>query len=92
MQDEIEIQKRKLQKATADVIKELRLSQDKSISCISAEVLMAKSIWSKIEKGEKDPQYSTLWKISEALDITIDQLSYKIRNKLGNKFSLSDLD
>lgn len=81
----------KLKQALAEIIEEERLEQNKSVSCISAEILMSKSVWNNIEKGIRDPQYSTLWCIAEALGTTVDELNIKIRKRLGNGFSISDL-
>ena len=43
-----------LQKTIAEIIKEYRLKEKKSISLISNEINLSKSIWSQVEKGVKD--------------------------------------
>lgn len=79
-----------LQKALAEIINAHRKKQNKSISKISAEIMMTKSLWLDLEKGIKDPQLSTLWRIAEALDIPLETLITEIKNKLGKNFSLID--
>ena len=82
--------KLKLQKSIAKIVKTHRERQKKSVSRISAEIMLTKSIWSDLEKGIKDPQISTLWRISEALNITLEDLISEIRNDLGKEFTLID--
>ncbi len=74
-------QKKKLQIILADIIKEYRLKQHKSISLIANEINLSKSIWSDLEKGIKDPQVSTLWRIAEALNVSLSQIIKKIEIK-----------
>ena len=74
-------QKKKLQIILADIIKEYRLKQHKSISLIANEINLSKSIWSDLEKGIKDPQISTLWRIAEALNVSLSQIIKKIEIK-----------
>lgn len=71
-------QKKKLQIILADIIKEYRLKQHKSISLIANEINLSKSIWSDLEKGIKDPQISTLWRIAEALNVSLSQIIKKL--------------
>ncbi len=82
--------KLKLQKSIAKIVKTHRERQKKSVSRISAEIMLTKSIWSDLEKGIKDPQISTLWRISEALNIPLEDLISEIRNDLGKEFTLID--
>ena len=51
---------------------------------------MTKSMWTDLEKGIKDPQFSTLWRVSEALDIPVDVLIREIKDELGEDFTLID--
>lgn len=74
-------QKKKLQIILADIIKEYRLKQHKSISLIANEINLSKSIWSDLEKGIKDPQVSTLWRIAEALNVSLSQIIKKLEIK-----------
>lgn len=77
--------KKELLEIFAKVIKELR--GNNSISRLSMEVDISKSIWANIEYAKRDAQLSTLWKISEALDIKPSELLKIIESKLGEKFS-----
>lgn len=76
--------KLKLQKAIAKVVKSNRV---KSITKSADEIAMGKSIWADLENGIKDPQISTLWRISEALDIKPHILVKLIEEELGSNFS-----
>lgn len=81
----------KLQKIIGDVVKKYRLKQNKSISLISAEIGMTKSMWADLEKGKKDPQFSTLFRISEGLNIPITELISEIKDELGIDFTFLEL-
>ncbi len=76
--------RKKLQLATAKVIKENR---KKSITQSADEIGMWKSMWADLENGIKDPQLSTLWRIAEGLDMKPHILVEKIEDELGDKFS-----
>ena len=73
--------------AVAKTIKELRLKTGKSISLISNELNVSKSIWSDVELGKSDLQFTTFWRISEALDITPENLIKKIRENLAEEIN-----
>ncbi len=76
--------KQKLQLATAKVVK---LHRTKSITKSADEIAMGKSLWADLENGIKDPQFSTLWRIAEGLDIKPHELVKLIEEELGDKFS-----
>jgi len=90
MQDNYEKSKLHLKQALATVVKKHRKKQGKSISKISAEILMTKSIWQTLESGKKDPQYTTIWRVAEALNLSVSQLNDEIIELLGKDFSLID--
>ncbi len=48
---------------------------------------MGKSMWADLENGIKDPQFSTLWRIAEGLDIKPHILVKLIEDELGEEFS-----
>lgn len=76
-----------------DLIKKHRKAQGKTMYAISAEVSMSKSTWREAEIGAcKDIKLTTLWKIAEGLDIPLATLIDELSKKLGEKFSLSDLN
>lgn len=82
--------KEKLQKVLASIIKKHRKANKKSISLISNEIMLAKSLWSDVEKGKKDPQFSTLWRIAEALEIKLSDLIEEIENKVQDSVNFID--
>lgn len=82
--DYIQEPKIKLQKTIAKVIKSQRT---KSITKSADEIGMGKSMWADLENGIKDPQFSTLWRIAEGLDIKPHQLVKMIEEELGDNFS-----
>jgi len=75
---------KKLQKVTSNIIKSLRT---KSITKSAEEINLSKSIWADLERGIKDPQFSTLWRISEGLNIKTSELIKLIEDELGENFS-----
>lgn len=76
--------KKEFQKAIATVVKSHR---KKSITKSADEIGMGKSLWADLENGIKDPQFSTLWRIAEGLDIKPHILVEQIEKELGNNFS-----
>lgn len=76
--------KNEFQKAIASVVKSQR---KKSITKSADEIGMGKSLWADLENGIKDPQFSTLWRIAEGLDIKPHVLVELIENELGDNFS-----
>ena len=76
--------KKELQKAIANVIKKNR---KKSITKSADEIAMGKSIWADLENGIKDPQFSTLWRIAEGLEIKPHILVKMIEDEVGAEFS-----
>ena len=76
--------KKELQNAIAKVVKKQR---KKSITKSADEIGMGKSLWADLENGIKDPQFSTLWRIAEGLDIKPHELIELVENELGDNFS-----
>jgi transcriptional regulator with XRE-family HTH domain len=79
-----------LQTVLGEIIKEYRLKTNKSISYLTAEIGMTKSLLADTEKGIKDPQLSTLWRLSQALEIPLSDIIKELESKLGKDFSLID--
>ena len=88
MQDNYEASKKSLQKALSQIISKHRQQQHKSISLISDEIGMTKSMWADLEKAIKDPQLTTLWRISEGLNIPLSAIIIELEKNLGADFSL----
>jgi len=87
MQEENKKKRQILLLAVAKTIKELRLKTGKSISLISDELNVSKSIWSDVEMGKTDVQFSTFWRIAEALDTSIENILKKIKENLDENFT-----
>ena len=85
----IQKKKKDLQLATAKVVKEHRKL---SITKISDSIGLGKSLWADLENGIKDPQFSTLWRISEGLEIKPHELVKMIEDELGESFSFIEDD
>ncbi len=81
----MQAEKIKLQKTLAKIIKKLR--NKKSITQLANEIDLSKSVWFNLEKGERDIQISTFWRIAEGLDIKPSDLVKEIENQLGEDFS-----
>jgi len=79
-----------LQDKISKIIKTHRLAKKKSISLISDEISMTKSMWADLEKAIKDPQLSTLWRISEGLEIPLSVLIKELEASLDKDFTLID--
>jgi len=52
--------------------------------------MMTKSMWLDLERGIKDPQLTTLWRVAEALNIPIEKFILEIKSELGAEFTLID--
>lgn len=76
--------KKEMQLAIASIVKQHR---KKSITKSADEIGMGKSMWADLENGIKDPQFSTLWRIAEGLDIKPHLLVKEIEDYLGSNFS-----
>ena len=90
MQDCYNKYKKALIDCLANEIKTQRQKNKKSISLLSAEIGMTKSMWADLEKGIKDPQLSTIWRICQGLGIPLSTVIKDIEEKLGKDFSLID--
>lgn len=90
MQDKYLENKKIFQQAIGQIIKKHRLSSGKSISLISAEIGMTKSMWADLEKGIKDPQLSTLWRICEGLNTNSSEILTELEQTLEDNFTFTD--
>lgn len=91
MQDYFEENKSKYKQEIGSIIKKYRQKANKSISLISAEIGMTKSMWADLEKGIKDPQLSTLLRMSQGLNIPASQIVKDLETNLGQDFTLIEL-
>ena len=76
--------KNELQKTLASIIKNYRKT---SITKLSDEIGISKSILSDLENGNRDIKLSTLWKIAEGLEILPSVILHDVEMKLGKNFS-----
>lgn len=77
--------KLKLQKSLGKIIIQER--RNISITQLSSAIELSKSIWSDVEKGKKDIQLSTFWRIAEALYIKPSELLAMVEKDLNDDFS-----
>ena len=92
MQENYQNRTKKLINTVGLVINRHRKEQGKSMYGASAEVSMSKSTWREAEIGAcADIKLTTLWKISESLDIPLSLIIAEVSKQLGENFSLSDL-
>lgn len=68
----------------------IRLRGEKSQFILASENDISSSIISTIERGLKDPQLTTFFKIAEALNIKPSELLLEIETQLPKDFSLID--
>ena len=68
----------------------IRLRGEKSQFILASENDISSSIISTIERGLKDPQLTTFFKIAEALNLKPSELLLEIENQLPKDFSLID--
>lgn len=80
--------KKLILKVLAEQVRNLR--GEKSQFILSSEYEISSSIISTIERGLKDPQLTTIFKLSEALGIKASKLITLIEDNLPNNFSLID--
>lgn len=75
-------------KAAGDVLKQLRGQQSQFM--FSSENDISVSIINTIERGIKDPQLTTIFKIAEALEIKPSEFVKLIEEKLPKDFQIID--
>lgn len=88
MQDVYLRNKKILQTSISEIIKKHRKKLNKSITLISDEIGMTKSMWADLEKSIKDPQLTTLWRMAEGLNVPLSSLIKELEKNLDDDFSL----
>ena len=81
-----DINKKIIMGALAQVLKELR--GEKSLFSFAAQCDLSIDIISKAERGLKNPQMTTLYKIAEGSGLTFAELVERINSYLPDNFSL----
>jgi transcriptional regulator with XRE-family HTH domain len=84
----LEAKKKLVCKTVGEKVKSLRGS--KGIVLFSYEYDLPNSSLQKIEKGVRDPQLTTIWRISEAFGIPLWQFIKEIQEDLPENFSFHD--
>ena len=82
--------KEMLIKTIGNLIKEKRLAQDKGILLFSYEYDISNSSIALLEKGKRDVQVTTLWKLANALGMKFSEFAKEIETKLPKDFKLID--
>ncbi|MDO5438011.1 MAG: hypothetical protein Q4F80_07440 [bacterium] len=83
--------KEKFIKTLGRIIEKHRKTTGKSIHKISAESFLPKPTWYRAETGQyNDINLTTLWKISEGLEIPCEKLIKELHEALGDDFSLTE--
>ena len=80
--------KKQILESLSKVVQELRGEKSQFKFC--AENNISISIISTIERGIKDPQLTTIFKIAEAFNIAPEELISLISKKLPKNFSIID--
>ena len=62
----------------------------KTITQISNEIDLSKTIWADVENAIGDLQFSTFWRIIEALNISHETFISELKKNLPKDFSFSD--
>ena len=88
MQEEKYNKKRMIINALAQTLKELRGKKSQFIFASENDISI--SIISTIERGLKDPQLTTMFKLAEACNMSLPEFILKISEKLPKDFFLID--
>ncbi len=76
--------------AIGQIIHEKRNQSGKGILLHSYEYDLSSSSLALIEKGERDPQITTLWKIVNSLDMDFKEFINLLTQKLPKDFKMTD--
>ncbi len=79
-----------LLKIVGEIIKEQRQAKNKGILLHAYEYDIPSSSLSLIEKGKRDIQLSTLWKIANSFDMTMGEFISIVEKKLPKDFQIID--
>jgi len=87
----LKINKEKAIKALGKLIKKHREENGFSLNLLANQLKTSKTVISLIEKGQKDPQFTTLWRICEGLNLQFPELIQEVMNEVPKDFNISDL-
>ena len=86
----IDPKKELLLQVVGTIIKEKRLAKNKGILLLSYEYDIANSSIALLEKGVRDVQFSTLWKLANAFGMSFSEFAREVESRLPEGFKLID--
>lgn len=82
--------KQQLLNVIGKLIKEKRVNQNKGILLFSYEYDISNSSISLLEKGKRDVQVTTLWKLANAFGMSFSEFATEVEKRLPEGFKLID--
>lgn len=82
--------KQKLLKIIGQLIKEKRLQKEKGILLLGYEYDVSGSSIMHLERGERDVQVTTLWKLANAFGMSFSEFVKEVETRLPERFKLID--
>lgn len=76
--------------AIGEIIHKKRIATNKGILLHSYEFDLSSSSLERLEKGLRDPQITTLWKIVNSLDMSFIEFIQHLNKKLPKDFKMTD--
>ncbi len=76
--------------AIGDLIREKRLKLNKGIQLFSYEYDISNSSIALLEKGKRDVQVTTLWKLANAFGMSFSEFAREVESRLPEGFKLID--
>lgn len=81
-------QKGLLLKVIGEIIKEKRTAQNKGILLFGYEYDISNSSIMLLERGQRDVQVTTLWKLANAFGMTFSEFVQEVESRLPEGFKL----
>ncbi len=85
-----EEKKKILLKAVGDIIHEKRMERGIGLLLHSYEYDLSSNSLDFVEKGIRDPQLTTIWKIVESFDMSFPEFVEILTKRLPKNFKMSD--
>lgn len=85
-----DMKKETLLRVIGEIIKEKRQAQNKGILLFSYEYDISNSSIALLEKGKRDVQITTLWKLANAFGMTFSEFIKEVESRLESDFKLID--
>ncbi len=82
--------KQKLLKIIGQLIKEKRLQKEKGILLLGYEYDVSGSSIMHLERGQRDVQVTTLWKLANAFGMSFSEFVKEVETRLPEGFKLID--